>query len=589
MPGSSETLKPPCVARGCIFVTQGQSKSAPNATVLLVDDDASIRQLYRILLSRNGFRVHEASGGAEALTLAREQPPTVILLDVVMPGMDGLETTRRLRADLVTRDMPILMLSGRADASDIDAALAAGADDYLIKPAAERELVMRVRSMSRLGQACNELRRSYEVLGEQTRALTLLLDLSASLVLHEDLDVILETTVDFASRLTFCRRVAVLLPDAEGRVLQVAGSIGFEPHEIADLVIPIGGSMLGQVFVSNTRFVPSSVPAGDEVSSGDRCILRGEPVAALPMRASERIVGVLAVADRINRDHFSSQELEYLELTCNYAASAVEAVLTRRAREDARDSVVVALAQLAEHRDTDTGLHLDRMTGYCLRLTEALRTMPKFTDVITPDFIKDLSRAAPLHDIGKVAIPDHILLKPGKLTPEEMAVMRTHAAIGTETIRSVRARSPGSTFLIMAEDIAHGHHEWYDGTGYPRGIAGENIPLSARIAALADVYDALTSRRVYKNAMSHEKARAIIVDARGTQFDPDVVDAFLQCEDAFKDLATELADDVPDSGPRDRAVAATCATSPHTPPTPSIPVHLAFPPATRNSPAAARQ
>lgn len=545
-------------------MTISESKLTTNATVLLVDDDVAIRKLYRALLGRHGFRVLEAQSGAEAISIARNQMPTVILLDVVMPGMDGLETTRRLRADLVTRDMPILMLSGRADASDIDAALAAGADDYLVKPAPERDLVMRVRSMSRLGQMCTELRRSYDVLGEQTRALSLLLDLSASLVLHEDLETILETVVDFSARLTFCRRVAVLLPDAEGRVLQVAGSSGFEPHEIADLVIPVGAPILGEVFSSNTRFTPSQSEVGAGGSSAESCILRGAPIAALPMRASERTVGVLVVADRIDCAPLADQVMEYLELTCNYAASAVDAVLTRRAREDARDSVVVALAQLAEHRDTDTGLHLDRMTGYCLRLTEALRTEPKFASVITPEFIKDLTRAAPLHDIGKVAIPDHILLKPGKLTPEEMAIMRTHAAVGTETIRSVRARCPGSSFLHMAEDIAHGHHEWFDGTGYPRGIAGTDIPLSARIAAMADVYDALTSRRVYKNAMSHEKAKAIIVGACGTQFDPDIVDAFLRSEDAFKELASELADSFDaDPGPRDRMpVSASAPASP---------------------------
>lgn len=536
-----------------VLLTLNESKLSAEATVLLVDDDPSIRQLYCVLLRRHGFRVIEASGGADALIKARADLPSVILLDLMMPEMDGLETTRRLRADLLTRDVPIVMLSARADLAEVDAVLAAGADDYLVKPAVERDLIMRVRSMSRLGMVCSELRRSYDVLGEQARALSLLLDLSASLVLNEDLDTILQTTVDFATRLTFCRRVVILLPDAAERVLQVAGSVGYEPCEVSDLIIPIDASTVGQVFANNTRYVRE---ADDHDEPGnadsDAGIIQGRPLAALPMRGSERTVGVLVVADRSDRGEFSPQELEYLNLTCNYAASAVEAVLTRRAREDARDAVVVALAQLAEHRDTDTGLHLDRMTGYCLKLTEVLRSTPKFAGVITPQFVKDLTRAAPLHDIGKVAIPDNILLKPGKLTPEEMAIMRTHAAVGTETIRSVRARSPDSTFLKMAEQIAHGHHEWYDGNGYPQGVSGEAIPLSARIAALADVYDALTSRRVYKAAMPHEKARTIIVEARGTQFDPDIVDAFLACEDEFQALAAELADPIDDQGPRDR-------------------------------------
>lgn len=530
-----------------------QSRQASEAKVLLVDDDPSVRQLSSVLLQRHGFRVIEAADGPEALAKAREESPAVVLLDLKMPAMDGLETIRKLRADLLTRDLPIIMLSAAADLADIDTALAAGADDYLVKPPVERDLVMRVRSMSRLGLVCSELRRSYDVLGEQTRALSLLLDLSASLVLNEDLDAILQTTVDFVARLTFCRRVAILLPDLGERFLRVAASVGYQPHEVADLVIPVGEATLGRVFATCERYVPESGQSG-AASDGDadRGILQGRPLAALAMQGSERAVGVLVIADRCDHGEFTPQELEYLNLTCNYAASAVEAVLTRRAREDARDSVVVALAQLAEHRDNDTGLHLDRMTAFCLKLAEVLRSTPKFAGIITPQFMKDLTRAAPLHDIGKVAIPDNILLKPGKLTPEEMAIMRTHAAIGTETIRSVRARSPDSTFLRMAEEIAHGHHEWFDGNGYPQGVSGEAIPLSARIAALADVYDALTSRRVYKPAMPHKMARKIILDARGTQFDPDIVDAFLQCEDEFEALAVELADGVEDTGPRDR-------------------------------------
>jgi putative two-component system response regulator len=158
-------------------------------------------------------------------------------------------------------------------------------------------------------------------------------------------------------------------------------------------------------------------------------------------------------------------------------------------------------------------------------------------------FIRDIGRGVVLHDIGKVAVPEHILLKPGRLTDEEMAIMRTHPKVGAETIRAVVSRTSDVAFLHMAEAIVYGHHEWFNGTGYPRGLKGPEIPLSARIAAVADVYDALTTKRPYKEAMDHDKAVTIVTELSGTQLDPVVVEAFLAREQEFAALAAELADD----------------------------------------------
>ena len=558
------------------------------AVVLVVDDDPSQRRLFRALLERRGYRVVEAVDGRDGIQLARAASPSVILMDRMMPNMDGLEAMRILRGDLATRDLPIIMVSALSDQADIDAGLEAGADDYLTKPVTPRDLETRVRSMARLGTVCNELRRSYDILGEQTRALSLLLDLGSCLTHCDEFELLIETVVQFAARLTFCRRIALLLPDAEDQVLRVAASVGFPEQTLHAVAIPNGQGLLGRVLHTGEKAIFNTpLPGDDRAQLIDFDLTRGEPMVACPMRGSERPVGVLLVVDRLNERCFTPQELEYLDLICNNAASAIEAYTTRRAREDARDSIVVALAQLAEHRDNDTGKHLDRMTGYCLCLARTLQSNPLYAATITPEFIRDMERAAPLHDIGKVAIPDHILLKPGKLTLEEMAIMRTHAVVGTETIRSVMARTPGSTFLKMAEEIAHGHHEWYNGMGYPRGLAGEAIPLSARIAALADVYDALISRRVYKTAMSHEAARQLILDGRGEQFDPDVVDAFLKCDADFKELATRLSDGVggegpsdtlDDEGPRDRSAVRPPAKTP----LPNIPVTAAPKPSILN-------
>ena len=175
----------------------------------------------------------------------------------------------------------------------------------------------------------------------------------------------------------------------------------------------------------------------------------------------------------------------------------------------------------------------------------ALRELPGFCDVLTDKFIKLLSRSAPLHDLGKVGIPDAILLKPGHLTPEEWAVMKTHARIGSEAIEMAEQEAAGQVeFLSLAKEIAHWHHEKWDGSGYPDGLSGESIPISARIMALADVFDALISPRVYKAPMSYGEARDIIASWRGSHFDPVMVDVFLKHFDVFCEIADRYSDSV---------------------------------------------
>jgi putative two-component system response regulator len=200
---------------------------------------------------------------------------------------------------------------------------------------------------------------------------------------------------------------------------------------------------------------------------------------------------------------------------------------------ESRDSMIFAMARLAESRDADTGAHLERMREYCRLLVQELATWDRYRDVVDGDYVELLYLTSPLHDIGKVAVPDNILLKPGPLTPEEFAVMKRHTLVGSQTLEAAAQAHPEAQFLTMARDIALNHHERFDGRGYPNGLAGTAIPLCARIVALADVYDALTSRRAYKEAFSHEMAKTLIVDGRSTQFDPDVVDAFLRQEEQF--------------------------------------------------------
>ena len=201
-----------------------------------------------------------------------------------------------------------------------------------------------------------------------------------------------------------------------------------------------------------------------------------------------------------------------------------------------KNAIIFGLAKLAESRDNDTGDHLDRIRKYVQILANDLA---RSTSEIDAAFIHDIGLASSLHDIGKVGIPDSILLKQGRLTPEERKIMEMHAEIGGECLEAIESRLGQNDFMEMARKVAYWHHERWDGTGYPHGLAEEAIPLVARIVAVADVYDALTSRRPYKEAMSHEKSRSIILSGSGSQFDPEIVDAFLRHEDKFAAIAAE--------------------------------------------------
>ena len=219
--------------------------------------------------------------------------------------------------------------------------------------------------------------------------------------------------------------------------------------------------------------------------------------------------------------------------------------------------LVFSLARLAESRDPDTGTHLERMRDYSRLLAAELSRTPRYRDDIDADYIRTLFLTSPLHDIGKVGIPDSVLLKPGKLTAEEFEIMKQHVVIGRDTLDAALASDPTAQYLRFARDIAAGHHEKFDGSGYPDRLVGEDIPLSARIVAVADVYDALTNKRVYKEAMSHDQARSIIVEGRGSHFDPEIVEAFLRIEQDF--VAVRAADaksiTTPDSPGRHVAAA----------------------------------
>ncbi|MDX9707450.1 MAG: two-component system response regulator [Azospira sp.] len=243
------------------------------------------------------------------------------------------------------------------------------------------------------------------------------------------------------------------------------------------------------------------------------------------------------------RTHLELKRAKSLLLDENHL---LEAEVARRMRQNQiiQEVSIHALARLAETRDPETGNHLRRTQAYVGILADALRDAPRFAPHLEKHAIDLLIRSAPLHDIGKVGIPDHILLKPGRLTPEEMLVMQTHARLGHDAIEQAEhdAEEPVE-FLAIAKEIALYHHEKWNGSGYPERLAGDAIPVSARLMALADVFDALTCKRIYKPAMPIDQARAIIESERGQHFDPEIVDAFIHRFDDFSSIAQRYADD----------------------------------------------
>ena len=508
---------------------------------LLVDDDERLTFVLSAHLRTNGYEVATAANGQEALDLAESFQPDVIVMDIGMPVMDGIEATRRLKQDPATEHIPVIMLTARSRTEDLVIGLEAGAQEYVVKPFEVAELLARIRTMMRLAATRRELDQANDHLANQvaskTRQLELLYDYARSLNEAASFPAIYELVVTSVQKLTGSQRISLMLKEDDGKHLRCVQAVGIDPEIVGKIRVKAVDGIAGQVFTSGKTFVARAYGEYAESEAHKRYATQSflsTPLVSTSLVTQDETLGVLNVTDREDGQPFSQDEIDCIRSIADSAAIAIRNVQQRQRLRESVKVLLLTVGRLAEYRDEETGDHLERVANYARILAEELRRSSGLAESITPEFVEDIHLAAPLHDIGKVGIPDEILTKPGKLTDEEFQIMKTHTDIGRRTLEFALSGTGPSPMLQMCVDIAYGHHEKYNGTGYPRRITGEEIPLSARIIALVDAYDAMTSHRRYSRARSHEEAVEIAREESGKHFDPHIVEAFLRCADQFE-------------------------------------------------------
>ncbi|MBM3991898.1 MAG: response regulator [Planctomycetes bacterium] len=491
--------------------------------ILFVDDTPQTLDLL-VCMFAGSFDVHAARSPEEALELCESRGPfAVVLSDYHMPGTRGSELLARIHAR--SPQTVSMLLTGMAELDmAVEALHQGGVFRFLEKPCSRASLA------AALEDALVEHRRRVAERAReeaQTRSRALLQRQNGQLVdrIHAQMRA-LARLQRFVGDLNSCETLE-LVAEATAQAARDVCGVGWTRVEFR--VLPRGMSGVIER-TCGERFERASERVAFATAEGE--------LGALECSSEDTTGRALDATDR--------------DLLASIAASASVAarnVLRRCERDEAQQATIFALAKLAEQRDNETGRHLERVSAYCRLLSLGLREAGHFRSELTDAWIAVLEKSAPLHDIGKVGIPDQILLKPGKLDADEWETMKRHTTIGADTLRSVLASAGEQPFLTVSIEIAWCHHERWDGDGYPRGLRGDAIPLSARILALADVYDALTSERPYKAAWTHAAAVEFIARGAGAQFDPRVVSVFLERGRDFDRVRSELADDVEQGAP----------------------------------------
>lgn len=527
--------------------------------LLLVDDDVNNLKILSSLLKRE-YRIKVARGGREALRLAEEDPiPDLILLDVMMPEMDGYTVCERLKSNSRTQDIPVIFLTGKTQAEDETRGFQAGAVDYVTKPINPPVLWARVKAQlalaaqlrharEELNEADNRIasvtdeRDRIEIrrrrLHEQQQAL---LAVARAALLDLSLKEYLRITLEVLKAVPWLKveaRGALLLANRKGELIMVAQQGLGEAQRAACAKVLVGSCICGRacvamkpLFLSQLSDCPDSRLQSDADGAGCH---------VLPLIEGNRIYGVLTI--------LLPPGTQPLEETSQFMADMADIftnLVRRRQMEEAmrisrlevqvvHNEIIQKLSVAVESRDTETGLHVLRMSQYARATAQAMGC-----DEATCALIE---LAAPMHDVGKIGIEDRILRKPGKLTDDEFAAMKEHPVIGGRILEG------DDPLIRMGREIALSHHERWDGRGYPNGLSGEDIPFSGRVCAVADVFDALTTKRPYKEAWSVEKAVELIAEGAGKAFDPKVVAAFREALPEVLAIKARYQDDAVNPG-----------------------------------------
>jgi PAS domain S-box-containing protein len=481
--------------------------------LLVVDDDYGVRKALVDVLAHCGYECDQAESVTEALLYLQKETYTCVLTDLVMPGGSGLDLLR----DIVSTypDVAVILVSGQNDTTFVRKALKNGAFDYIVKPATAGEIVTTVYGA---------LKKRERYLKEQTDKQCLREKAEVGMVESILFEDIVRSTID-----------GIMITDLENRIIMVNPAYerltGYSRMELVGAVPDILKG--GNSFKDLTRQIIYELSTSG-YWSGEVIDHRkdGSPwfanmtISRVKDSRAKAFADVFVVRDITDKKNMEQQLIERLKDV-----------------QSAQDAAIIGFAKLAECRDPETGTHLERMRQYCRVLANELANSPKYQSEIDEAFIDSLYKSSPLHDVGKVGIPDSILLKPGKLTREEYEIMKTHTIIGGDALKTAESKLPGRSFLTLGKEIAYHHHEKFDGTGYPFGLSSETIPLSARIVAFADAYDALTSKRVYKDVVDPEESKRRLLLDRGLHFDPDVVDAFAKREPDFLKILRQFSNE----------------------------------------------
>jgi response regulator RpfG family c-di-GMP phosphodiesterase len=514
-------------------------------TVILHDRSRRERDLCRAVLERAGWRIADANTSDQIALLARVYRPDLIVIGISQPAETEVRAIEQLRDDARTAATPVLVVGQAPARQEMEAALEAGADEYLSRPFNEREFLLRMSFALNVRGSQRRARQSQVALNRRVDAMSTLQGFYQQMLGNSGVEATCRHSVEVAGELANSDRVSVLLTEPDGCSLRFAHAIGTDDFGWRDRRVSLSSPVVGRVMATRREVVVNHTtlwPMQDRY--------RGRQFVSLPLLPEDSPqgrppLGVLNVTERRDGRDYEPQDILALRQLARAAAFSIDNARTRRKLDATRDSILFSLARLSEYRHASTGRHLERVRELSLLLAAELAGDPRLSENIDVQFLSDLGRAAPLHDVGKVGIPDRILLKPGQLTPEEYTLIQSHTRIGAAALESVIAAGHDASFLRMAMEIAYSHHERYDGTGYPRQLAGDRIPLSARIVCLADSYDAIRTAREYKPARSHADACRELTQAAGSQFDPLVAEAFGRLENQFEGIYNSLMEACP--------------------------------------------